>query len=330
MTPESMLQDLLAGRRRALAKAITLIEGTRPDQREAASVLLTQVLPHTGNAIRIGISGVPGVGKSTFIESLGMLLTELGHRVAVLTIDPSSSLSGGSILGDKVRMEKLAANPNAFIRSSPTGTTLGGVARRTRECMLLCEASGYDIILVETVGVGQSEITVAEMVDFFLVLMLPNAGDELQGIKRGIMELADAIVINKADGDAISSAKRAKRHYENSFHYMRPKFDDWTPKVLTCSSMEGHGVEEVWDMMAKRYNEMLDSEFLHKNRKEQELKWFDTAVSEGLKHLIFEDPEVIQKVQALKSDVAQGLCAPYTGADELLQFIAGSFKKGNR
>lgn len=314
-------KGILAGNRRALAKAITLVESRRADQRDIAGALLTRLLPSTGKSLRLGISGVPGVGKSTFIESLGMYLTQKGHRVAVLTIDPSSTLSGGSILGDKVRMEKLATNPNAFIRSSPSGTTLGGVARKTRECMMLCEAAGYDIVIVETVGVGQSEVTVAEMVDFFLVLMLPNAGDELQGIKRGIMEMVDGLVINKADGNAIHAARRAKSYYESSFHYMRPKFEDWSPTVMTCSSLSGEGVEEVWNVVHERYLEMQTKGLLKEIRLRQELNWFDSATTEGLIQLIFSNPAVQQKKEELKNDLIHGRIPPYASADELLKFI---------
>jgi LAO/AO transport system kinase len=314
-------KGILTGNRRALAKAITLVESRRSDQREKAGALLTRLLPSTGKSLRLGISGVPGVGKSTFIESLGMYLTRQGHRVAVLTIDPSSTLSGGSILGDKVRMEKLATNPRAFIRSSPSGTTLGGVARRTRECMLLCEAAGYDIVIVETVGVGQSEVTVAEMVDFFLVLMLPNAGDELQGIKRGIMELVDGLVINKADGNAVHAARRAKSYYESSFHYMRPKFEGWSPTVMTCSSLSGEGVEEIWKVVFERFLEMKKTGLLKETRLRQELKWFDSATTEGLIQLIFSNPAVRKKKEQLKEDLIHGKRTPYASSDELLKFI---------
>ena len=325
MTVETILKNLLAGDRRSLAKAITLVEGGRSDQREFADLLLSHILPYSGKAIRVGISGVPGVGKSTFIEALGTYLTQNGHRVAVLTIDPSSRISGGSILADKVRMEKLASDPNAFIRSSPSGTTLGGVARRTRECMLLCEVAGYDVVLVETVGVGQSEIAVAEMVDFFLVLMLPNAGDELQGIKRGIMELVDALVINKADGEGLAAANRARNFYKNSFHYMRPKHKDWTPGVLTCSSLNGLGIEDVWKVAFQRYQHMLESGLLHEQRKKQELSWYDTAVIEGLFQRVFSDPAISKMNHQLREELKKGFKAPYSCADELLKFIGKGF-----
>ena len=242
------LDALVEGDRLALAKAITLIESSRSDHRAAAQELLGRLLPKTGHSIRIGISGVPGVGKSTFIERFGLLLLSLGKRVAVLAVDPSSPVAGGSILGDKTRMEVLSRSSDAFIRPSPAGRTLGGVAQRTRETLLLCEAAGFDVILVETVGVGQSEHQVAGMVDFFMLLMLPGGGDELQGIKKGILELADALVINKADGDSKALAAQAQQHYQNALHLLsNPSF--WTPKVVTCSALEDQGIDSIWTMI---------------------------------------------------------------------------------
>ena len=235
---DASVNGLLNGNRRILAKTITLIESSLSSHQVLAQAILDRLLPHTGKAVRLGITGVPGVGKSSFIESLGMLLVEKGHRVAVLAVDPSSTRSGGSILADKTRMERLSADSRAFIRPSPSGGTLGGVARKTRETMLVCEAAGFDVIIVETVGVGQSEITVSSMVDFFLVLMLAGAGDELQGIKKGVLELADAIAINKADGDNIEKAGRAKKDYETALHLLRPASPNWSPPVLTCSARE--------------------------------------------------------------------------------------------
>ena len=241
------LDQLQQGNRRALAKAITLVESKLDSHRAEAQQIIEQVLPQTGNSIRIGITGIPGVGKSTFIETFGLYLISLGKRVAVLAVDPSSPLAGGSILGDKTRMEELSRNDQAFIRPSPSEGALGGVAQKTRETMLLCEAAGYDVILVETVGVGQSEYEVAGMVDFFMVLMLPNAGDELQGIKKGIMELADALVVNKADGESISLAEQTKRHYENAMHLLRQS-SFWSPQVLTCSAQENNNLDTVWGL----------------------------------------------------------------------------------
>src|SRR3954454_24463100 len=240
-----LAQHVINGDRRALARAITLAESTRSDHRAEAEALLEQVLPHAGGAVRVGISGAPGAGKSTFIEALGTHLVAHDHRVAVLAVDPSSTRSGGSILGDKTRMEQLTRSPDAFVRPSPTGGTLGGVARRTREAMLLCEAAGFDVVLVETVGVGQSEVAVAGMVDLFLLLLAPAAGDELQGVKRGIVELADLVVVNKADGELAAAATRTAADYGNAVHIVRP-VGTWTPRVLLSSALTGAGIEDVW------------------------------------------------------------------------------------
>src|SRR5213595_2875351 len=244
--PEALAADVRAGSRRALAKAITLVESTRADHQRAAQRLLELLLPGTGRAARVGVSGVPGVGKSTFIEVFGLHLIGLGKKVAVLAVDPSSALSGGSILGDKTRMPRLAAAPEAFIRPSPAAGSLGGVTRRTREALLVCEAAGYDVVLVETVGVGQSEVKVAGMVDLFMVLVAPGAGDELQGLKRGIMELADVVVVNKADGDLAATAAHTAADYAAALHLVRPRIPPWTPQVLTCSALTGVGIPEVW------------------------------------------------------------------------------------
>ncbi|KRP25038.1 MAG: protein kinase, partial [SAR92 bacterium BACL16 MAG-120322-bin99] len=243
---ESLAAAIKAGDRRALAKGITLVESTRSDHRQQAAELLETLMPATGNSIRIGISGVPGVGKSTFIEAFGNLLLERGHRVAVLAVDPTSAVTGGSILGDKTRMETLAFAKNAFVRPSPAGKTLGGVTRRTRESLLLCEAAGFDVILVETVGVGQSETAVADMTDMFVLLLLPAGGDELQGIKRGIMELADLVLVNKADGEQTNSANQTMADYRSALHFMKSRFASWQPQVLACSSLKNSGIAEVW------------------------------------------------------------------------------------
>ena len=244
---EKMAEGVRTGNIRSLAKAITLIESRNPDHAQDAETLLNMLLPDSGKAIRIGISGVPGVGKSTFIEALGLQLLKRGHRLAVLAVDPTSQLSGGSILGDKTRMEMLARETNAFIRPSPSGDTLGGVARKTRETMLLCEAAGYDVIVVETVGVGQSEVTVASMVDFFLLLQLANAGDELQGIKKGVMEIADAIVINKAEGKNRPAAELARSQYKSALHLMKPKNSRWQVPTMLCSALTGEGIRRSLD-----------------------------------------------------------------------------------
>ena len=245
--PQDYVRGVLARNRRMIAKAITLIESSHPAHQELARTVVDRLLPGTGKAIRLGITGVPGVGISTFIESFGMMLVQKGHQVAVLAVDPSSSRSGGSILADKTRMERLSTEERAFIRPSPSGGTLGGVARKTRETMLVCEAAGFDVIIVETVGVGQSESTVASMVDFFLVLMLAGAGDELQGIKRGVLELADAIAINKADGDNVEKAEKARKAYETAVHLLTPSSPNWTAPVLTCSALEMTGIDEIWE-----------------------------------------------------------------------------------
>ena len=248
LTPTA--EAIVAGNRRALAKAITLVESSRPQDREAAQALLNELLPHTGKSLRVGITGVPGVGKSTFIESFGQHVIAKGHKVAVLAVDPSSPMAGGSILGDKTRMEHLSRDPSAFIRPSPAGKALGGVALKTRESMLLCEAAGFDVVLVETVGVGQSEHQVGSMVDFFLILLLPGGGDELQGIKKGILELADAIMINKADGESESLARKTKLHYQSAMSLLASN-DFWKPEVHTCSALERQGIEECWSMMER-------------------------------------------------------------------------------
>ncbi|MCZ6785515.1 MAG: methylmalonyl Co-A mutase-associated GTPase MeaB, partial [Proteobacteria bacterium] len=235
-----------AGDRRSIARAITLLESTRSDQSQLGRAILEALVPDTGGAIRVGITGSPGVGKSTFIEALGLRLIGAGHRVAVLAVDPSSPVTGGSILGDKTRMERLAQREEAFIRPSPSGGSLGGVAQRTREAMMVCEAAGYDVVLVETVGIGQSEVTVASMVDFFLVLLLPGSGDELQGIKKGVLELADALVVNKADGDLQAAAERTRQEYQNALELIRPSSPSWTPRTQLASSTQDEGIDRVW------------------------------------------------------------------------------------
>src|SRR5210317_1317711 len=273
------LEPLLSGNRRALAKAITLVESKLERHREQAQGILEQVLPHSGNSIRIGITGVPGVGKSTFIEAFGLYLIEQGKRVAVLAVDPSSPIAGGSILGDKTRMEELSRREEAFIRPSPSQGSLGGVAQKTRETMLLCEAAGYDVIIVETVGVGQSEYQVAAMVDFFMVLMLPNAGDELQGIKKGIMELADALVINKADGDSVNLAKQTQSHYQSALHLLTPQ-SFWQPSVLQCSALHSQGIAEVWQMISDHTSQAVAGGHFDAKRQAQNRQWMQALIQE--------------------------------------------------
>jgi LAO/AO transport system kinase len=318
---DASVNGLLSGNRRILAKTITLIESSLSCHQASAQAILDQLLPHTGKAVRLGITGVPGVGKSSFIESLGSLLVEKGHRVAVLAVDPSSTRSGGSILADKTRMERLCADSRAFIRPSPSGGTLGGVARKTRETMLVCEAAGFDVIIVETVGVGQSETTVSSMVDFFLVLMLAGAGDELQGIKKGVLELADAIAINKADGDNIEKAARAKKDYETALQLLRPASPNWSPPVLTCSARELTGIEEIWSVVLKHRNIMSSSCELEQNRKSQALAWMWSLVEEGLKDRFNHHPEVQHHLPGLSRQVENGKLSPTAAACQLLFFL---------
>ena len=318
---DASVNGLLNGNRRILAKTITLIESSLSSHQILAQGILDRLLLHTGKAVRLGITGVPGVGKSSFIESLGMLLVEKGHRVAVLAVDPSSTRSGGSILADKTRMERLSSDSRAFIRPSPSGGTLGGVARKTRETMLVCEAAGYDVIIVETVGVGQTEITVSSMVDFFLVLMLAGAGDELQGIKKGVLELADAIAINKADGDNIEKAGRAQKDYETALHLLRPVSPNWSPPVLTCSARELTGIEEIWAVVLKHRDIMTLSCELDRNRRSQSLSWMWSLVEEGLKDRFHHHPAVRQHLPQLSLQVESGMLSPTAAAGQLLFFL---------
>jgi GTPase len=315
------VQGILAGDRLTLARTITLIESILPTHQELARDIVDKLLPKTGNSVRVGITGVPGAGKSTYIESFGTMLTENGHKVAVLAIDPSSTRSGGSILGDKTRMEKLAVNENAFIRPSPSSGTLGGVGRKTRETMLVCEAAGYDVVIIETVGVGQSETTVASMVDFFLVLMIAGAGDELQGIKKGVLEVADAIVINKADGDNIDRAKMAAREYETALHMLMPASENWRPPVLTCSSLFSTGIEEIWQTIGNHRDTFIKSgEFVQK-RKEQSLEWMNFLLEDGLRSWFYLNPEVSELLPGLRSDIAMQKISPTAAADTLLSLL---------
>jgi LAO/AO transport system kinase len=307
--------------RRLLSKTITLIESSRSDHQELARKILDQLLPHTGKAVRLGITGVPGVGKSMFIESLGMALVDTGHRVAVLAVDPSSSRSGGSVMADKTRMERLAVEENAFIRPSPSGGTLGGVARKTRETMLVCEAADFDVIIVETVGVGQSETTVASMVDFFLVLMLSGAGDELQGIKRGVLELADAIAITKADSDNIEKAKNAAKIYETTMHMLQPTSPNWDPPVLTCSALDMIGIVEIWQMVIKYHKKFTASGELEQKRQKQALDWLWSLVEEGLRERFDTNPEIKKRLRRIARAVEKGETSPTRAADKLLFFL---------
>lgn len=316
--PAQLARDLLAGNRRALARAITLVESSRADHLDQARRLLQQLAPHAGRSIRIGISGVPGVGKSTFIEALGNHVLGLGRRLAVLAVDPSSSLSGGSILGDKTRMELLSRQPEAFIRPSPAAGTLGGVSRRTRESMLLCEAAGFDVILVETVGVGQSETAVADMTDMFLLLLLPGGGDELQGIKRGIVELADMILINKADGELQATARHSAADYRSALRLIHPRTRNWRVPVNTCSALDGSGIAEIWSLV-ERYRETLGAsgEF-EERRAAQARSWMWAEISESLLHSFRADQRIRARLPAMEQDVIRGVLPPALAAAELL------------
>jgi LAO/AO transport system kinase len=308
-----------AGNIRSLAKAITLVESRNLDHSLAATTLLDTLLPDSGGAIRIGISGVPGVGKSTFIEAFGLYLISRGLRVAVLAVDPTSQLSGGSILGDKTRMEELSREKNAFIRPSPSGDTLGGVARKTRETMLICEAAGFDVVLVETVGVGQSEITVASMVDFFLLLQLPGAGDELQGIKKGVMEIADAILINKADADNLPRAQLASQQYANALHILQPKSPNWQVPVLLCSALNNQGIAAVWEMIERFRATMVDSGEFKDKRRRQNNDWMWALLMDGLKELFLGDRKVAALLPGVQQAVAEEIATPSAAARRLLE-----------
>jgi LAO/AO transport system kinase len=317
---DELLRGIRENDRAALGRAITLVESNSPNDRQRAQELLTDLLPDAGGARRIGISGVPGVGKSTFIETFGIRLVEDGHRVAVLAVDPSSSVSKGSILGDKTRMEKLASSDGAFIRPSPTGGSLGGVARKTREAILVCEAAGYDVVLVETVGVGQSETAVAEMVDFFLLLELTGAGDELQGIKRGILELADLISINKADGENLEAAEHARADLERALNILRPRgAGGWTPRVVTSSCLSGAGLDEIWEIIGEHHALLSADGELERRRRHQLLDWMWSLVDEGLRSAVREHEEVGSKVENLEHEVLDGRITPTAAAEEILE-----------
>ncbi len=314
-------QGVIGRNRLVMAKTITLIESVLHEHQELARQVMDALLPHTGKAVRLGITGVPGAGKSTFIESFGTMLTEKGHRVAVLAVDPSSPRTGGSILADKTRMEKLSVNEQAFIRPSPSGGTLGGVARKTRETMMICEAAGYDVILVETVGVGQSEVAVASMVDFFLVLMIAGAGDELQGIKKGVLELADAITVNKADGDNIERAKLARAQYETAMHLLSPPSPDWSTPVLMCSSLTGSGLEEIWETILKHRKILNDKGELERKRSEQSRLWMWALVKECLEEWFTKNAQVVNLLPLIEKEVVSGQITATSGAARILSFL---------
>ncbi len=315
---DQFLSLILDGDRSGLSKAITLVESTLARDREEAEKLLNQILPHTGRSIRIGITGVPGVGKSTFIESFGSILTAQDHKVAILAIDPSSSQSKGSILGDKTRMETLATNPNAFIRPSPASGTLGGVANRTREAILLCEAAGYDVIIIETVGVGQSETAVKKMTDFFLLLMLAGAGDDLQGIKRGIMEMADLIAINKVDGNNRKEAMLARATYANALHLFPLSESKWQTDVVTCSAIENEGLKEIWDTIQRFQNQLKASGFWDRNRQQQQQFWFKEIFTSQLVERFEKDKDIKAQLKAAQKQVENNEVIPSAAARALI------------
>jgi LAO/AO transport system kinase len=316
---DGYVDGVLSGDRVVLARAITLIESESPRDAELGAKVLDAILPHSGKSRRVGITGVPGVGKSTFIDTLGMhLIRERGEPVAVLTVDPSSPVSGGSILGDKTRMERLAVEEKAFIRPSPTRGHLGGVARRTRETILLCEAAGFGNILVETVGVGQSETAVRSMTDFFLLLMLAGAGDELQGMKRGIIEMLDAMAINKADGDNLAKAQRARAEYASALHLFPTPADGWTPRVLTCSALTGEGVAALWDVVLEHRRQIEASGHLARRRSRQALHWMNELVKLGLEESFRRNPAIAERLPDLKDAVSQGRMTPFAASRKLL------------
>jgi LAO/AO transport system kinase len=318
---ERLADAIRAGDRTVLSRAITLIESKRADHRGAAAALTQTLLRATGEAVRVGITGSPGVGKSTLIDALGSMLTAQGHKVAVLAVDPSSRRTGGSILADKTRMARLANDANAFIRPSPSSGTLGGVAAKTRETMLLCEAAGYDVVLVETVGVGQSEIAVADMTDFFLVMVLPGAGDELQALKKGVVELADMIAINKADGDNLARAKAAAAEYKAALHILTPASSNWTPPVATCSALNGGGISDMWSNILNHRERLTVSGELATRRGEQQVKWMWTMLEERLFAPLRSDRAVKAELPKIEAEVSAGRLAPAAAVEKIVAIL---------
>ncbi len=314
-----LVDGILSGNIAALSRAITLVESTNVAHLAKANEVINACLPHANKSVRIGITGVPGVGKSTFIEAFGKYLTRIGKKIAVLAVDPSSTISHGSILGDKTRMEELVKDKNAYIRPSASGETLGGVARKTREAIILCEAAGFDTIIIETVGVGQSETAVHSMVDFFLLLKISGAGDELQGIKRGIMEMADAIVINKADGDNVNKAKLAKTEFNRALHLFPAKSSGWTPTVATCSAIENVGIDTVWQTISDYLNLTTSNSYFQEKRKEQNQYWMMETINEQLKSNFYNHPEIIKQLEANKKAVQNDEISPFAAAQILLK-----------
>jgi LAO/AO transport system kinase len=318
---DRLAREIRSGDRSVLSRAITLIESKRDDHRRSAAALTQSLLRATGNAVRVGITGAPGVGKSTMIDTLGSRLTGQGHKVAVLAVDPSSRRTGGSILADKTRMARLANDANAFIRPSPASGTLGGVAAKTRETMLLCEAAGYDVVLVETVGVGQSEIAVADMTDFFLVLALPGAGDELQALKKGVVELADMIAVNKADGDNVARANLAAAEYKAALHILSPRSPTWSPPVVTCSALKGGGVDGLWTQVLDHRNRVTASGELASRRGEQQVKWMWTMLEEQVFAPLRSDRTLKAALPRIEADVAAGRLAPAAAVETITAML---------
>lgn len=329
LTLTDYVEGVVSGDRAKLARAITLIESRNPDHQRLAQDMLIGLLPRTGKSLRIGISGLPGAGKSTFIDAFGTMLTGKGHKVAVLAVDPTSSRTGGSILGDKTRMSRLSQDPNAFIRPSPTGGTLGGVARATREAILVCEAGGFDVILVETVGVGQSEITVSEMVDFFLVLMIAGGGDELQGIKKGVLEIADMIAITKADGENITRARITASDYQHAMRIITPMNPLWTPPVLTVSSMENKGLDTLWEKIDHHKRTMQDAGEFETKRRAQQIRWMWSMIDDRLMSRLRADEGLKTLVQEMEQGIAGGKVTPALAADNILAAFWRSLSGGS-
>jgi len=327
LTIDEYVEGILSGNRVILSKAITLIESSLPNHYNLAQQIIERCMPYSGKSIRIGVTGVPGVGKSSFIESIGKHLTEKDHKIAVLAVDPSSEISKGSILGDKTRMEKLSVDKNAFIRPSPSAGSLGGVARKTREIIILCEAAGFDIIFIETVGVGQSEITVHSMVDFFLLLMLAGAGDELQGIKRGIIEMSDGMIINKADGDNIDKANNAKNQYQNALHLLPKHHSNWMPKVLTCSAIENKGIDEAWNMIAEHNKLMKKTGYFRKKRNKQKINRMYETINQTLSNNFYNNPIIERKLQVIEKSLLNNQFSAYQAAHKLLDYYFKDIEK---
>ncbi|GAB4414820.1 MAG: methylmalonyl Co-A mutase-associated GTPase MeaB [Bacteroidia bacterium] len=318
LEPQAYIDGVLAGDRILLSRAITLIESSLPSDQLLARQVVDACMPHTGRSFRAGITGVPGVGKSTFIDAFGTYLTRQGHRVAVLAVDPSSQLSKGSILGDKTRMERLSHDPGAYIRPSPAGGSLGGVALKTRETLLLCEAAGFDVVLVETVGVGQSETAVRQMVDFFLLLMLPNAGDDLQGIKKGIMEMADAIAINKADGAFMPKARQARTYYTSALRLFQPAASNWRPEVLLCSAVQDQGMDAIWTLMETFRVQLTENGHWLRNRETQALAWMHDTLRQQLETYFFDHPAIREALPRIEAEVRHNQRSPLDAARRLL------------